>query len=87
MLSQLLALLVLGVPGRMFLLVWADCLLLSSPARLPLNFSALGMYFKVNPWNIRSSALTVAKYLTSSGSRAMYSFFDLPSHNLRVYFC
>ena len=37
-------------------------------------FSALGIYFRVNPWNLHSSALTVAKYFTSFGSLAEYSF-------------
>ena len=37
-------------------------------------FSALSISGRVNPWNLRSRALTVARYLTSSGSRAMYSF-------------
>ena len=37
-------------------------------------FSALGICFSVNPWNLRSSAHTVAKYLTSSGSLTTYSF-------------
>jgi hypothetical protein len=37
------------------------------------------MCFKVNPWNLRSNALTKAKYLTSSSSHAMYSFFNWPT--------
>ena len=41
-------------------------------------FSALGMYYRVNPWNLRSRTLTMAKYLASSGSRAMYSFSTCP---------
>ena len=42
-------------------------------------FYALGIYFSVNPWNLRSSALTVARYLASSGSLASYSFSTCPA--------
>ena len=37
-------------------------------------FSTLGIYFRVNPWILRSSVLTMARYLASSGSLATYSF-------------
>ena len=43
------------------------------------EFSALGMYLSVNPWNLCSKALTVAKYLTNLGSHAMYSFSTYPA--------
>ena len=42
-------------------------------------FSAIGMYCKVNPWNLRSRALTTARYLSNFGSRAMYSFSTCPA--------
>jgi hypothetical protein len=35
------------------------------------EFSALGMYFMVKPWNLCSKALIVSRYLISSGSLAM----------------
>lgn len=38
------------------------------------EFSPLSMCFNVNPWNLRSNDLTVARYLMSSGSLAIYSF-------------
>ena len=43
------------------------------------TFSAVGIYFRVNPWNLRSRALTVARYLINSGSHAMYSFSTCPA--------
>ena len=49
-------------------------------------FSTLGMYYKVNPWNLRSRALTTARYLTSSGSRAMYSFSTFPAMTWSLFF-
>ena len=42
-------------------------------------FSALGIYCRVNPWNLCSRALTVAKYLTNSDSCAIYSFLTCPA--------
>ena len=57
--------------GRLFATAFA-----SSSAS---TFSALGIYYKVNPWNLCSIALTMAKYLTNSGSCAMYSFLTCPA--------
>jgi len=57
--------------GRLFATAFA-----SSSAS---TFSALGIYYKVNPWNLCSIALTMARYLTSSGSRAMYFFLTCPA--------
>ena len=60
--------------GRMFPLEWASYLLAAFASSFASAFSALSICFSVNPWNLRSSALTVARYLTSSGSLTTYSF-------------
>ena len=50
------------------------------------TFFALGMHCKVNPYNLRSRALTMARYLASSGSRAMYCFSTCPTMTHESFF-
>jgi hypothetical protein len=65
--------------GRRSLLVLADFFDAAFTNASASAFSNLGMYFKVKRWNLRSKALTMAKYLTSSGSRAIYFFLTWPA--------
>ena len=42
-------------------------------------FSVLGIYWRVNPLNLRSSPLTTVKYLANFGLWARYSFSTCPA--------